>query len=226
VVAMKILVIDDDRKITALLNRWLTFEGYMVEIADSGEEGLALAAEVKPDLIILDVLMPGLNGWEVCRQLRAGSDVPILMLTARDEVSDRVKGLDLGADDYLVKPFALEELLARIRSLLRRQKTVEAAKQPVLSYADLKLDTGSREAERFGQVIPLTTKEYELLLLFMENPRQVLTRDLIMERVWGYDYSGESNVLEVYIGALRQKLEQFGGERLIHTVRGVGYVLK
>ncbi|RJQ26561.1 MAG: DNA-binding response regulator [Peptococcaceae bacterium] len=224
--AMKILVIDDDRKITALLRRWLAFEGYTVEVADSGEEGLTLAAGIEPDLVILDVLMPGLNGWEVCRRLRAGSDVPILMLTARDEVSDRVKGLDLGADDYLVKPFALEELLARIRSLLRRQKTVEAAKQPVLSYTDLKLDTGSREAERFGQVIPLTTKEYELLLLFMENPRQVLTRDLIMERVWGFDFSGESNVLEVYVGALRQKLEQFGGERLIHTVRGVGYVLK
>lgn len=223
---MKILVIDDDRKITALLHRWLAFEGYTVEVAGSGEEGLAMVPEVKPDLVILDVLMPGLNGWEVCRQLRAGSDVPILMLTARDEVSDRVKGLDLGADDYLVKPFALEELLARIRSLLRRQRTAEVAKQPVLSYADLTLDTGSREAERFGQVIPLTTKEYELLLLFMENPRQVLPRDLIMDRVWGYDFSGESNVLEVYIGVLRQKLEQFGGERLIHTVRGVGYVLK
>lgn len=221
----KILVIDDDRRITALLRRTLVFEGYEVQVAGGGEEGLRLAASWLPDLVLLDVLMPGLDGWEVCRRLRAAGGVPVLMLTARDDVSDRVKGLDLGADDYLVKPFALEELLARIRALLRRKKPGEPVLQPLV-YEDLVLDHTSREVRRGDRLIQLTAREFDLLALLLENPRQVLTRDLIMERVWGYDFSGESNVLEVYIGMLRQKLEEAGERRLIHTRRGVGYVLK
>jgi two-component system response regulator MprA len=222
----KILVIDDDRKITALLRRSLVFEGYDVQAAGGGDEGLRLAASWQPDLVILDVLMPGLDGWEVCRRLRAVSDLPVLMLTARDEVADRVKGLDLGSDDYLVKPFALEELLARVRALLRRKKSGSKAELLPLSYDDLILDYMTREVRRGARLLYLTAKEFELLALFMEHPRQVLTRDLIMDRVWGADFCGESNVLEVYIGMLRQKLEESGGERLIKTVRGVGYVLK
>ncbi|NLI13631.1 response regulator transcription factor [Pelotomaculum propionicicum] len=221
----KILVIDDDKRITALLRRSLVFEGYDVQAAGGGEEGLRLAASWQPDLVILDVLMPGLDGWEVCRRLRAVSDLPVLMLTARDEVADRVKGLDLGSDDYLVKPFALEELLARVRALLRRKKPGKEEMLP-LSYDDLVLDYMTREVRRGDRPLYLTAKEFELLALFMEHPRQVLTRDLIMDRVWGADFLGESNVLEVYIGMLRQKLEESGGERLIKTVRGVGYVLK
>jgi two-component system response regulator MprA len=221
----KILVIDDDRRITALLRRTLVFEGYEVQLAGGGEEGLRLAASWLPDLVLLDVLMPGLDGWEVCRRLRAAGGVPVLMLTARDDVSDRVKGLDLGADDYLVKPFALEELLARVRALLRRKKPGEPVLQPLV-YEDLVLDHTSREVRRGDRLIQLTAREFDLLALLLENPRQVLTRDLIMERVWGYDFSGESNVLEVYIGMLRQKLEEAGERRLIHTRRGVGYVLK
>lgn len=223
--AAKILVIDDDRRITALLRRALVFEGYEVQVAGGGEEGLRLAASWLPDLVLLDVLMPGMDGWEVCRRLRAAGGVPVLMLTARDEVSDRVKGLDLGADDYLVKPFALEELLARVRALLRRKKPGEAVLQPLV-YDDLVLDHATREVRRGDRLIQLTAREFDLLALLLENPRQVLTRDLIMERVWGYDFSGESNVLEVYIGMLRQKLEEAGERRLIHTRRGVGYVLK
>ena len=203
----KILVIDDDRRITALLRRTLVFEGYEVQVAGGGEEGLRLAASWLPDLVLLDVLMPGLDGWEVCRRLRAAGGVPVLMLTARDDVSDRVKGLDLGADDYLVKPFALEELLARVRALLRRKKPGEPVLQPLV-YEDLVLDHTSREVRRGDRLIQLTAREFDLLALLLENPRQVLTRDLIMERVWGYDFSGESNVLEVYIGMLRQKLEE------------------
>lgn len=221
----KILVIDDDRRITALLRRTLVFDGYDVQVAGGGEEGLRIAASWLPDLVLLDVLMPGLDGWEVCRRLRAAGGTPVLMLTARDEVSDRVKGLDLGADDYLVKPFALEELLARIRALLRRKKPGEAVLQPLV-YEDLALDHATREVRRGSRVVQLTVREFDLLALLMENSRQVLTRDLIMERVWGYDFSGESNVLEVYIGMLRQKLEEAGEKRLIHTLRGVGYVLK
>ncbi|BAF58631.1 MAG: response regulator transcription factor [Pelotomaculum sp.] len=221
----KILVIDDDRKITAMLRRCLVFEGFEVQTAAGGEEGLRLAAAWKPDLVVLDVLMPGTDGWEVCRRLRAGSSLPILMLTAKDEVADRVKGLDLGADDYLVKPFALEELLARIRALLRRSRQADTAMRPLV-YADLTLDHATREVRRGGRPIQLTAREFELLALFMEHPRQVLTRDQIMDRVWGIDYGGESNVLEVYVGMLRQKLEEGGEKRIIHTVRGVGYVLK
>lgn len=219
----RILVIDDDSKITAFLRRSLTYEGYHVTEAYDGYRGLRLARENPPDLVILDVMMPGMDGWEVCRRLREVSDVPILMLTARDEIADRVRGLDVGADDYLVKPFALEELLARVRALLRRYQPAGPA---VMRYSDLTLDTATREARRGDRIIILTNKEYELLALFLRHPRQVLTREAIMDEIWGFDYSGESNVLEVYIGYLRQKLEAGGEPRLIHTVRGAGYALR
>jgi two-component system, OmpR family, response regulator MprA len=217
-----ILVIDDDPKIVSVLRRALAYAGYPVTTALTAAEGLARALEDPPGLVILDVMLPDLSGFEVCRRLRQGSDVPILMLTARDEVEDRVHGLDQGADDYLVKPFALQELLARVRTLLRRTRP----EPKVLRYSDLSLDTGTRETHRGNREITLSAKEYELLSLFLRNPRQVLTRDMIMEHVWGYDFSGESNVLEVYVGYLRSKLEASGEPRLIHTVRGAGYVLK
>jgi two-component system response regulator MprA len=223
----KIVVIDDDAKITSMLKRSLAFEGYAVSTASNGQEGLRMLLQEDPNLVVLDVMMPQIDGWEVCRRIReGGSEVPILMLTAKDEVSDRVKGLDLGADDYLVKPFALEELLARVRSLLRRR--ADKAEQPThrLQAEDVLLDLDTREVHREGKSIELTTKEFDLLHLFMQNPRRVLSRDLIMEKVWGYDYSGESNVLEVYIALLRQKLEEQGGKRIIQTVRGAGYVLR
>jgi len=228
--APRILVVDDDAKITSFLRRGLVLEGYEVTVANSGAEGLRAAGDHEPDLLILDIMMPGIDGLEVCRRIRAADmPTPILMLTARDTVADRVKGLDCGADDYLVKPFALEELLARVRALLRRKPGAREEDEPravALAYADLTLDTGSREARRGGRPIELTAKEYELLTLFLTHPRQVLTRDMLMEKVWGYDYAGESNVLEVYVGYLRQKLEAGGEPRLIQTVRGVGYVLK
>ncbi|MFZ5814912.1 MAG: response regulator transcription factor [Bacillota bacterium] len=225
----RVLVVDDDVKITSFLRRSLALEGYEVLVANSGTEALRVVADAPPDLMILDIMMPDVDGLEVCRRVRAaGEEFPILMLTAKDSILDRVKGLDQGADDYLVKPFALEELLARLRALSRR--LVQAGKEEespgLLQYADLKLDTASREAYRGSRAIELTAKEFELLALFMNHPRQVLTRDLLMEKVWGYDYSGESNVLEVYVGYLRQKLEAGGEPRLIQTVRGVGYVLK
>jgi len=222
----RILVIDDDPKITAMLARSLRFEGYQVETAENGEAGLTQIAEDPPQLIILDLMMPRLDGWAFCRRLRQESPVPVLMLTARDEVGDRVRGLDIGADDYLVKPFALEELLARVRALLRRTIPTDQSTETDLAYADLRLDPTSREARRGGREISLTVKEYELLKVLLEHPRQVLTRDQLMERVWGWDYSGESNVLEVYIGLIRQKLESGGEKRLIQTVRSVGYVMK
>jgi two-component system response regulator MprA len=223
----KILVVDDDEKITSLLRRSLTFEGYDVQTAHDGREGLRKMLETEPDLVVLDVMMPNLDGWEVCERIRkSGSNVPILMLTAKDEVKDRVKGLDLGADDYLVKPFALEELLARVRALLRRKGGSGEPSGGRLVFEDLVLDLDSREAIRGGRTFELTSKEFDLLHLFMSNPRRVLTRETIMEKIWGYDYSGESNVLEVYIAMLRQKLEEGGGKRLIQTVRGTGYVLK
>lgn len=222
---MNILIIDDDPRITALLKRTLTFEGHTALVAGSGIEGLNQALNGSPDLVVLDIMMPGMDGWEVCRRIRTEKDVPVLMLTARDEVADRVKGLDMGADDYLVKPFALEEFLARVRALMRRQKSAGEGRRK-LSFADLTLDTGTREVFRGGREIRLTAKEFDMLLLFMDHPKQVLTRDMLMERLWGYDYSGESNVLEVYVGMIRQKLEEGGEKRLIHTVRGVGYVLK
>lgn len=222
---VNILIIDDDPRITALLNRALTFEGYHTVIKENGVEGLEEALKGNSDLVVLDIMMPGMDGWQVCRQIRAESDVPVLMLTAKDDITDRVKGLDIGADDYLVKPFALEEFLARVRALLRRQKVSEEGTQSLI-FSDLSLNTGTREIFRGQREIRLTAKEFDLLLLFMEHPRQVLSRDMLMDRVWGYDYSGESNVLEVYIGMIRQKLEENGEKRLIHTVRGVGYVLK
>jgi two-component system response regulator MprA len=223
----KIVVVDDDEKITSMLRRGLAFEGYTVFTANNGVEGLKQILEHDPKLLILDVMMPQVDGWEVVRRVReGGSDIPILILTAKDEISDRVKGLDLGADDYLVKPFALEELLARVRVLLRRR--AERPEQPTnqLTYEDILLDLDTREVFRGGKLVELTTKEFELLYLFLQNPRRVLSRDLIMEKIWGYDYSGESNVLEVYIALLRQKSEEHGHKRIIQTVRGAGYVLR
>jgi len=220
---MRILVIDDDRKITAALRRGLTYNGFEVDVANAGAEGLARARASKPDLVVLDILMPGLNGLDVTRQLREDSDVPILMLTARDALEDRVLGLETGADDYLVKPFAFAELLARIRALLRRRQ----AEQPiVLQFEDLELDTATHEARRRGHPIALTAKEYELLEMFLRNPRRVLTREQILERVWGFDSEVDTHVLEVYVGYLRQKLEAGGAPRVIQTVRGVGYMLR
>lgn len=225
----RLLVVDDDPKITAFLRRALVLEGYEVAVAQTGADGLRSVAEAPPDLVILDIMMPGIDGIEVCRRLRAaGEGMPVLLLTARDAVPDRVKGLDAGADDYLVKPFALEELLARVRALLRRgsARAPEEAVQPALTYADLSLDPASREVRRGDRSIELTAKEFELLHLFLTYPRQVLSKDLLMDRIWGHDWSGESNVLEVYVGYLRQKLEAAGEPRLIQTVRGVGYVMK
>lgn len=221
------MVIDDDDKITLMLKRALTFEGYSVETANDGHTGLKRILEFDPQLIVLDVMMPNIDGWEVCRRLRAGGlETPILMLTAKDSVSDRVKGLDLGADDYLVKPFALEEMLARVRVLLRRRADKIEPKFKRLSFEDLLLDIDTREVFRNSKRLELTTKEFDLLHLFLQNPRRVLSRDTIMEKVWGYDFVGESNVLEVYIAMLRQKMEEHGGKRVIQTVRGAGYVLR
>ena len=220
----RILVVDDDPKIRAVVRRGLAYEGYRVVEAASGEEGLERAREHLPDLVVLDVMLPGIDGLEVTRRLRSGrDDVAILMLTARDEVKDRVAGLETGADDYLVKPFSFEELLARVHALLRR-KTAPAGE--ILRFADLELDVDAREARRGDRAIELTTTEFNLLLLFLRHPRKVLTRDVIMEHVWAYDFEGESNVLEVYVRYLRSKLEANEEPRLIHTVRGAGYVLK
>lgn len=223
-----ILVIDDDEKITSMLRRSLAFEGYSVTTANNGADGLKQMLAMEPTLLILDVMMPQMDGWEVCRRVReSGSTVPILMLTAKDEIADKVRGLDLGADDYLVKPFALEELLARIRSLMRRRGDGGSeSKTNRVQYEDIMLDLDTREVIRSGRLIELTTKEFDLLHLFLQNPKRVLSRDIIMEKIWGYDYSGESNVLEVYIALLRQKLEEHGGKRIIQTVRGAGYVLR
>ena len=222
--ATRILVVDDDPKIRTAVRRGLVYEGYRVVEAASGEEGLEKAREHLPDLVILDVMMPGIDGLEVTRRLRAaGGEVAILMLTARDEIKDRVEGLETGADDYLVKPFNFEELLARVHALLRRHAMPAGE---ILRFADLEFDVDAREARRRGRQIELTTTEYNLLLLFMRHPRKVLTRDIIMEHVWAYDFEGESNVLEVYVRYLRGKLEADGEPRLLHTVRGAGYVLK
>ncbi len=222
-VAQRILVIDDDRKITAALRRSLTYNGFEVDVANEGTDGLARARAGKPDLVVLDILMPGLNGLEVARQIRETSDIPILMLTARDALEDRVLGLETGADDYLVKPFAYAELLARIRALLRRRPSDSPA---ALQFEDLALDTATREVRRSDRAITLTTKEYELLEMLLRNPRRVLTREQILQHVWGFDSDVNTHVLEVYIGYLRQKLEAGDAPRLIHTVRGVGYALK
>jgi two-component system, OmpR family, response regulator MprA len=220
----RILIVDDDEQLRASLRRGLILEGYNAEPAADADEALRLVREHPPDLAVLDVLLPGLDGLEVCRRMRAAdSTLPIIMLTARDAVPDRVSGLEAGADDYLVKPFAFEELLARIRVCLRRR---EAPTHRELRFADLRLDLATREAWRGDRPIALTTTEYELLRLFLQHPRQVLTRDLIYERVWGYDFRGQSKIIEVYVRYLREKLEAAGEARLLHTVRGAGYVLR
>ena len=219
----RILIIEDDEAILKFLRRGLAYEGYQVDTAAEGQSGLSLALDNQYDLIVLDLMLPGIDGLEVCRRLRAGGPVPILILTAKDQVTDRIQGLDLGADDYMTKPFNLDELLARIRALLWR---AQPSRPQVLRFADLSLDTGTRQASRGDRVISLTAKEYELLELFLRHPRQVLTRVVIFDRVWGYDFGGESNIIEVYIRYLRQKLEADNEPRLLHTVRGMGYVLR
>jgi two-component system response regulator MprA len=223
-----ILVVDDERAVRDSLRRALELEGYRVELAEDGEQALRrLDLEPSPDAVILDVLMPGADGLEVCRRLRHnGNEVPVLMLTARAEIDSRVAGLDAGADDYLPKPFALAELLARLRALLRRLGGDDGDSADVLRFGDLELDPGTREVRRGGERIELTRTEFSLLELFLRNPRQVLTRSIIFERVWGYDFGPSSNSLDVYIGYLRRKTEAGGARRLIHTVRGVGYALR
>ncbi len=219
----RILIIEDDEEILRVLKRVLTYEGYIVDTALTGQAGLVLAREQRPDLVILDWMLPKMDGLEVSRRLQKIGNQPILMLTAKDTTQDRVDGLDAGADDYVVKPFEIEELLARIRALLRR---TAADRVKVLEFLDLKLDSSTRKAIRGDREITLTAKEYDLLELFMRHPRQVMTREVIFDRVWDYDFGGESNVLDVYIRYLRQKLEGEGETRLIYTVRGVGYVLR
>jgi two-component system, OmpR family, response regulator MprA len=222
---VKILIVDDERAVRESLQRALELEGYEIELAADGREALErLGAGGHVDAVLLDVLMPGMDGLEVCRTIRReGNSVPVLMLTARTQVEDRVEGLDAGADDYVTKPFALEELLARLRALLRR--TADGSGE-TLSFADLELDPGTRQVRRGGELIELTRTEFSLLELFMLNPRQVLTRSVIFERVWGYDFGYGSNSLDVYIGYLRRKTEAGGKPRLIQTVRGVGYALR
>ena len=224
--AERILVVEDEVKITIFLRQGLTYEGYEVTVAYDGEEALAELRGETPDLVILDVMLPTIDGLEVCRRLRAFSSVPVLMLTARDAVQDRVIGLDSGADDYLVKPFALDELLARIRALLRRQKATQDDDVQVFTFADLKSNSATRQVWRGEREIQLTAKEYNLLEFFLRHPQQVLTRDQIYEHIWGYDFGGESNIIEVYIRYLRAKLEANGECRLIQTSRGVGYSLR
>lgn len=219
----RVLVVDDDPQILSFLRRALTYDGYAVETATDGVEALMKAQGHELDLVVLDIMMPGIDGLEVCRTLRRSSDVPILLLTAKGTVSDRVEGLDTGADDYLVKPFDFDELLARIRALLRRREPQEG---DLLKYGDLSLNRVTREVRRDHDTLDLTAQEFALLDLFMRHPRQVLERDTIYEQIWGYDIGGESNVLEVYVSYLRSKLEASGRPRLIHTVRGVGYVLR
>lgn len=228
---MKILVVDDEQAVRESLRLSLKFNGYDVLLAADGVEAVEMVHRENPGLLILDVMMPNMDGLEVCRTLRSeGWDRPILVLTARDGVSDRVAGLDAGADDYLPKPFALEELLARVRSLVRRAAAESTGKQqPVetqLSFEDLKLDADTREVTRGDRQISLTRTEFALLRLLMENPRKVLSRNTILEEVWGYDFPTPGNALEVYIGYLRKKTEEDGEPRLIHTVRGVGYVMR
>jgi two-component system response regulator MprA len=225
---MRILVVDDDRAVRDSLRRSLAFNGYQVDLAVDGKGALEAVEQRRPDAMVLDVMMPRVDGLEVCRRMRAaGDELPILVLTARDAVSDRVAGLDAGADDYLPKPFALEELLARLRALLRRRPFDDAADgAATLRFADLSLDPDTREVRRGERTISLTRTEFALLELLLANPRRVLTRDRILEQVWGYDFPTTGNALEVYIGYLRRKTEADGEPRLIHTVRGVGYVLR
>jgi two-component system response regulator MprA len=221
--AEHILVIEDETRIADLLRRGLTYEGFRVSVAYDGPSGLATARDDPPDLVILDWMLPGLDGLEVCKRLRAASPVPIIMLTAKESVPDRVAGLDAGADDYMVKPFAFDELLARIRAQLRRNRPQATE---LLHFADLTMNTATREVMRGHRKLELTSKEYDLLELFLRHPRQVLTRDVIFDRIWSYDFGGESNIIEVYVRYLRQKTEAEGEPRLIQTVRGVGYALR
>jgi two-component system, OmpR family, response regulator MprA len=217
-----ILVVDDDPHILSVVSRGLHFEGYDVQTAADGPEALRIARADPPHVVVLDVMLPGMDGLEVCRRLRRGLNVPILMLTARDAVPDRIAGLDSGADDYLIKPFDFDELLARIRAVLRR---TQPQGEEMLTFADLRLNTGTREVYRGDRRIEATTREYELLLLFLRHPRRVLTREQILDRVWG-DTDVDSNAIEVHIGRLRDKLEANGESRLIQTIRGAGYVLR
>ncbi|HEY9614656.1 response regulator transcription factor [Allocoleopsis sp.] len=222
--AAHILLVEDEVKLARFVELELSSEGYHTSVAHDGIEGLTLARESSPDLMILDWMLPGLSGVEVCRRLRAtGNKVPVILLTAKDEVSDRVAGLDAGADDYLVKPFSIEELLARVRAHLRRTQEVD---RDVLQFEDLSLNRRTREVFRGKRAIELTAKEFDLLDYLLSHPRQVYTRDQILERVWGYDFGGDSNIIEVYVRYLRLKLEENNEKRLIHTVRGVGYVLR
>jgi two-component system response regulator MprA len=222
---MRILVVDDEPAVREAIDRALRLDGYSTELAGDGRAALSAIATAPPDAVVLDLLMPELDGLDVCRRLRAAGDrTPVLVLTARDAVADRVRGLDAGADDYLVKPFALEEMLARLRALLRRARDGEEG--GVLRFADLVLDPARYVVHRSGRPIELTRTEFALLELFLRNPRRVLTRSVIFDRVWGYDFGPASNSLEVYVGYLRRKTEALGEPRLLHTVRGVGYVLR
>jgi DNA-binding response OmpR family regulator len=219
-----ILIIEDEEKLARFVEQELKYEGYQVSVANNGIDGLTAARELNPDLLILDWLLPGLTGLEICRRLRTtGNRVPIILLTAKDDVSDRVAGLDSGADDYVVKPFSVEELLARVRAHLRRNTE---SSSDLLQFEDLSLNRQTREVFRGQRTIELTAKEFDLLDYLLSHPRQVITRDRILEEVWGYDFMGDSNIIEVYIRYLRLKLEKDGERRLIHTVRGVGYVLR
>lgn len=219
-----ILVVEDEAKLAKFIELELQYEGYQVSVAPDGFAGLATARESQPDLLILDWMLPGVSGLEICRRLRStGDKVPIILLTAKDEVSDRVAGLDAGADDYVVKPFSVEELLARVRAHLRRNQEEDP---DTLQFADLSLNHSTREVYRGDRLIELTAKEFDLLDYLISHPRQVLTRDQILERVWGYDFMGDSNIIEVYVRYLRLKLEANGEKRLVQTVRGVGYVLR
>jgi two-component system response regulator MprA len=221
----KVLLVEDEPQIAGFISRGLRREGYNVLVAADGETGLEMAFGELPELIILDIMLPGIDGLTVCRQIReAELQTPILMLTAKDAIPDRVAGLEAGADDYLVKPFAFEELIARVRALRRRRAPIES--DAPLTFADLTLNPSTRMAQRGERAIELTAKEYDLLELFMRHPNQVLTRDQIYNRIWGYDFGGESNIIEVYIRYLRSKLEQDNEPRLLHTVRGVGYALR
>ncbi len=220
----RILIIEDEPEIAGYLRRGLVLEGFQVTVAADGPAGLAADRETPHDLVVLELMLPGIDGLEVARRLRAASDIPIIILTARDAVADRVRGLETGADDYLVKPFAFEELLARIRVQLRRRQA--GAQSEVLRFGNLTLDTAARELRVGERRVELTAKEYELLELFMRHPNQVLTREVIYDRVWGYDFGGESNIIEVYVRYLRQKLEASGEARVIQTVRGAGYILR
>ena len=223
----RVLVVDDDKAVRESLRRSLEFNGYEVSLAGDGAEALAAIAATSPDVVVMDVMMPRLDGLEATRALRtAGNDLPILVLTARDAVGDRVEGLDAGADDYLTKPFALQELLARLRALLRRVAPREDVEDEVLTFSDLSMDIATREVRRGDRAIELTRTEFALLELFLRRPRRVLERSFILEEVWGYDFPTTANSLEVYVGYLRRKTEAEGESRLIHTVRGVGYVLK